>query len=133
MIKKHKKALYIVAAILIVVFIYRQMKKRKASAEYNPGTSSTSSGTTSNVIPSTSTYTEISCTNSTVLKRGVKCHAVGYSQKQINMIYQDLGINKLDEDDKFGEKTEAAFVKLLGKKTGTYNEIVEARKAIKPN
>ncbi|HLW38818.1 MAG TPA: hypothetical protein VKX31_00410 [Brumimicrobium sp.] len=70
------------------------------------------------------------CDKNTVLKRGKSCQAVLYSQKQINMVFDKLGISKLEEDGIFGSKTEAAFLKLLGKKTGAYTEVVEARKSI---
>lgn len=70
------------------------------------------------------------CDKNTVLKRGKSCQAVLYSQKQINMVFDKLGISRLEEDGVFGSKTEAAFLKLLGKKTGAYTEVVEARKSI---
>lgn len=122
--KEQTELLYLGAGVTLLIVIFVLVKKfnsrKKHSLGVGPGeTPAASSGTG---------YTKVSCDKSTVLKKGIECDAVMYSQKQINMIHSSLGIAKLTEDGKFGDKTETAFKKLLGKPTGTFSEVVSARK-----
>lgn len=126
--KNQKELIYLGVGILVMVltfFTIRKVRSRKSRSTVSPGHNT--------FTPGTQQFMKIDCDKSTVLHRGIECHAVTYSQKQINMISSELGIERLAEDGKFGAATEKAFIKLINKPTGTYNEVVQARKQIKPN
>ncbi len=117
MFKKHKKTIIIVVVILLIlVLAYFNRKKSQTTA---PGAPS-STGTT---IP-ISGYTQTSCTENTVLKKGIQCDAVKSAQNLINSRRFLYAISPaLTIDGKFGSKTEAAFQKILDKKTATLTEL----------
>lgn len=124
------KKIVIGAVVVIVVFLIAKaiMSKRGNTKETaTAGTTATASGT-ANIV---SSGTTAGCTNTTVLKKGSRCDRVQWSQYKINQVYGRLGISPLTEDGIFGSKTEAAFQKLLGKKTGTWTEVKSKADALK--
>lgn len=122
--KKNKK--YILIGLGVVFIIYLIWKNRKGSNAFAKNTTPIA---TSSVGSSNNTSTSSGCTNTTVLKRGINCgprmpnNRVQWSQNKINQVASILGIQTLVDDGVFGEKTETAFQKLLGKKTGSWNEV----------
>lgn len=126
--KNQKEFLFLGIGIVAIFVIFYFVKRKEANPlseiEKTPSGSSFSSGLS---------FQKTVCDKNTVLQKGIECDAVMYAQRQINMIHQNLGISKLQDDGKFGQATENAFRKLVNKPTATYSEIVEARKTIKPN
>lgn len=119
--KKNKK--YILIGLGVIFIIYLVWKNRKGSNAFAKNTTPIATGSNSSVGSSNNTSTSSGCTNTTVLKRGDKCDRVQWSQYKINQVATIIGIANLSEDSVFGAKTETAFQKLLGKKTGTWNEV----------
>lgn len=114
-----KKVIIALVIIFVIYLIWKNIKGKNAQGSTTAtGSNSVSSGSSSTSSASSG------CTNTTVLKKGSKCDRVQWSQYKINAIRTILGIEKLAEDGVFGSKTEAAFQKLLGKKTGTWNEVL---------
>lgn len=120
-----KKIIVFAVIALVIYVIYKNVKGKVSRDTSNVSLSTASTGYSTPVsnTGSTSTTTNSGCTNSTVLKKGSKCDRVQWSQYKINQVKDVLGIAKLTEDGIFGSKTETAFQKLLGKKTGSWNEV----------
>lgn len=110
-------------AIFIIWLIWKNVKGNRAYTQ-PISNSNTSSQTTQITTSSSGTSSNGSCTNDTVLKKGMSCDRVEWSQYKINQVASQLGISLLVKDSKFGSKTEQAFQKLLGKKTGSWNEVL---------
>lgn len=119
-----RKYIYIGLAVIFVLIIWFKTRKQKDST--TDGSDTKDSGSSSG-----GTYKTKNCSKSTVLKKWDVCLSVGNAQYQINLVNDLLGIEKLETDKKFGKKTEIAFQKLLGKKTGTYNEVVSKRRTLR--
>ncbi len=119
-----KKTLLIVGGIIVAIFILRMLKSRYDNRGMDAEIPTP--GTTPTAGSSSSTSLSENCDKKTKLVKGQKSTCVLYAQKQFNRVYSKLGISKLTEDGIFGAKTEAAFTALLGRKTATYEEIVQA-------
>lgn len=124
--KNQKEFLFLGISVVVIFVIFYFVKKYKDNR--NNEVENKSPGSSSGL-----SFQKTVCDKNTVLQKGIECDAVMYAQRQINMIHQNLGISKLQEDGKFGQATENAFRKLVNKPSATYSEIVEARKTIKPN
>lgn len=107
-----KKVIIILVVVLVLWIIWKNAKGRKSYTEPSDTTST----------PSVATA-PTGCTNTTVLKRGSKCDRVQWAQYKINTVRDILKIERLADDGVFGAKTESAFIKLLGKNSGTWNEV----------
>lgn len=117
--KVNKK--YIIGGVILIVIIFIIVKVVRAKKLNSTPIASTTTSTAS--VTSTGTSSAGTCSNSTILKRGTKCDRVQWAQYKINKVSSKLGIAKLVDDGIFGSKTEAAFQKLLGKKSGSWNEV----------
>jgi|GEM_PF-6515925 len=122
--KKYGKQIIIGLVIVVVLYtIFKVWKGKKQNSLPAPSTAPVT--TASYTSPTGSATTGASgCTNSTILKKGIECDRVQWSQYKINQVLKQLGIAKLADDGVFGSKTETAFQKLLGKKTGSWNEVL---------
>lgn len=129
--KKYGKQIIIGLVIVVVLYtIFKVWKGKKQNSL--PAPSNVPVATASYTSPAGGSTSEASgCTNSSILKKGSKCDRVQWSQYKINQVASKLGIAKLTEDSVFGSKTEAAFQKLLGKKTGSWNEVLSKVNSIK--
>lgn len=121
---KNKKTRNIIIAIVVLIIViwlwkkYKDSKPTETTPSKDGGSASSSSG-------GSASSSNPNCTNATVLKKGMKgCDRISWSQYKINQVHTMLGIPKLVQDADFGAKTEAAFQKLLGKKTGSWNEVL---------
>lgn len=124
------KKIVIGAVVVIIVFlIAKAIMSKKGNTKDT--TSSTGGTATASIVSAGTTTTTAGCTNTTVLKKGTRCDRVQWSQYKINQVYGRLGISPLTEDGIFGSKTEAAFQKLLGKKSGTWTEVKSKADALK--
>lgn len=124
--KNKKYIIYTLIALFVIWIIWKNVKGNRAYTQ--PTTTSNPNIATNSVTTGTNSGTSssgFSCTNETVLKKGMKCDRVQWCQYKINQVASILGIAKLTNDSIFGSKTEQAFQKLLGKKTGTWNEVRE--------
>ena len=129
-----KKTILIIGGSVLVILILRALKSRYENSGTFTASGNTPEASTASIIPistpSAPAVLNENCDHSTLLKSGDKSLCVQYAQKQINLVNDKLGIAKLDEDGIFGAKTQEAFIKLLGKSTGTYSEVTEQRKFI---
>lgn len=122
--KKYGKQIIIGLVIVVVLYVIFKVWKGK-NLNSTPSQTTAPVTTASYTSPTGSTTTGASgCTNSSLLKKGSKCDRVQWSQYKINQVASKIGIAKLTEDSVFGSKTETAFQKLLGKKTGSWNEVL---------
>lgn len=64
------------------------------------------------------------CSKTTVLKKGMKNFCVKSAQELVNRNNTKVGISRIGVDGIFGSDTEKAMEAILGKKTGTYQEMV---------
>lgn len=119
--KNHPEKIIIGLVIVVIILVY--MYRRKSRIE-NINTSSDLPAT-----PSSNTTTPVTVfDNNTVLKRGMNSssatlNVIAYSQYELNKVATLKGFEKLSVDGAFGSKTETAFLKVLGKKTGSYAEV----------
>lgn len=125
---------YIIIGLIVLIIVWLVWKRRKGTTAHKTAGTTTSGSSGSLPISSGgSTSTSSGCTNTTVLKRGTICDRVQWSQYKINQAASMLGIARLADDGNFGSKTESAFLKVLGKKTGTWNEVNDKVNALLHN
>jgi hypothetical protein len=126
--KTNKTTRNVIIGLVVIIagiFIFKKIKenKDKNNKDEVPPPNTKNSGGSSG-----SSATAL--TNQSVLKRGMSNQYVSWAQFEINKVYQQLGIEKLVQDGIFGENTEKAFQKLLGKKTGSQVEVYNKVKSM---
>ncbi|RFC53246.1 peptidoglycan-binding domain-containing protein [Brumimicrobium aurantiacum] len=101
--KRNKNSKYIIVIVVVALLFYFYLRNK------NP---------------------EIIQSSPTVLKRGDNGELVKLAQQKINSVAGVLNIPTLVEDGIFGDKTEAAFIALLGSPSGTTFQVSNAVKSL---
>lgn len=125
-----KTPVKIIIGIVIFIVLILIIKRRKAKKDVEKTVVSTKPTTsTSATKPTTSTPKNV-IDNNTILKRGMTASRVQWLQNAYNS-YRAAALNAgkpnnypdpLTEDGKFGEKTEKAVFRIMGKKSVSWTE-----------
>lgn len=133
--KPSKKTINLLIGVLILaIAIYWFTRKPGTDYSGSPSGSPSSSGsnggsTASTPKPTASGYPKIG--NNTTLKKGTKAEEVKWVQYLYNKYYaRPRGLSTLSEDGVFGDKTQAAIYRSIGKNSTTYAEYYNFSKGL---
>ena len=126
-----KKTVIIIVVAIIVIFALRAAKSKweNSGGDSNetpeiPNPSGSNSSASKPPKNNNPTNLSTNCSKTTVLKKGMTNFCVKSAQELINRNTSKIGISRIGVDGIFGGGTEGAMIALLGKKTGTYKEMV---------
>lgn len=120
-------ALIIGVAVVGIIYYVKYHRPKKEMEDYNPLAPSAgeqTSPTSSYTPPVTPTEDKVNYTKT--MKRDDKGKTVEYIQQALNRVLKLEGKTTLKVDGDFGSKTETEMINILGKKTGSYNEVKAA-------